>query len=306
MNNQEESNTSTSSKVSSDILPSYEATQAMGDHCTSNPPLDPSECSSGEIVKLAGTDVYISKPADSESQGTSLLILLTNGVGVNSVNNQVQADHFAKAGYFVAMPDLFKGDNAPNTVTVNATAEENSILDQVKLKAVEGVKGFMIAIDKLKSVQDMWLARHTPENTMPIIEDVMKAIKERYGDKSYTVSLGTYAVGYCFGGKYALRLAASDEITAAAIAHGVLITKEEIESITKPTTFACVENDPFFPDDIREEGRRFLEKNKAEFDMRVYKNVPHGFGVYGSYPEQNIKSAQKESFKQFIEFLSRH
>jgi dienelactone hydrolase len=65
----------------------------------------------------------------------------------------------------------------------------------------------------------MWLARHTPENTMPIIENVLKDVQEKYGDKNYTISLGTYAVGYCFGGKYAIRLAGTEKIVAAAVAH---------------------------------------------------------------------------------------
>jgi dienelactone hydrolase len=67
----------------------------------------------------------------------------------------------------------------------------------------------------------MWLARHTPENTMPIIDKTLKLVKEKYGDKQYTVSRGIYTVGYCFGGKYALTLAATDEVTAAAVAHGM-------------------------------------------------------------------------------------
>lgn len=33
-------------------------------------------------------------------------MFLTNGVGIQSVNNQLQADHFAKEGYLVVMPDL--------------------------------------------------------------------------------------------------------------------------------------------------------------------------------------------------------
>lgn len=69
----------------------------------------------------------------------------------------------------------------------------------------------------------MWLARHTPENTMPVIEKVLVAVKEEYGDKKYTASLGTYVVGYCFGGKYALRLAATDQIVTCCVAHGLLI-----------------------------------------------------------------------------------
>lgn len=60
----------------------------------------------GYMLKFEIPQVYISKPSDFKNQGTSLLILLTNGVGVNSVANQLQADHFAREGYFVAMPDL--------------------------------------------------------------------------------------------------------------------------------------------------------------------------------------------------------
>lgn len=63
-------------------------------------------CLGFKLLQLTSPQVYISKPADAGTQETSLLLLLTNGVGVHSPNNQVQADHFAKAGYFVVMPDL--------------------------------------------------------------------------------------------------------------------------------------------------------------------------------------------------------
>lgn len=68
----------------------------------------------------------------------------------------------------------------------------------------------------------MWLARHTPENTMPTIEKVLEAVREEYGDKEYSSSRGISVVGYCFGGKYALRLAARDDVSVAAVAHGRL------------------------------------------------------------------------------------
>jgi hypothetical protein len=39
------------------------------------------------------------------------------------------------------------GDPAPNAASVAAEAEEDlSLLDQIKLKAVEGIKGFMIGL----------------------------------------------------------------------------------------------------------------------------------------------------------------
>lgn len=147
----------------------------------------------------------------------------------------------------------------------------------------------------------MWLARHTPENTEPIIEKVLEAVKETYADKGYAASLGTYVVGYCFGGKYALRLAGPQGkkygVNAAAVAHATLITKEDFEGVEKPVIFACAgklhpkapgnvrapiyiygatENDPYFPDDIREEGRKILEGKQADFQMEIFKGVPHG------------------------------
>jgi len=247
-------------------------------------------------MKLGDIEVYISKPAKTEGQ-TSLLVLLSNGVGIHSINNQIQADHFARVGYFVVMPDMFNGDPAPNAAKVTLQSEGEGLLERIMMATVEGAKGFVI---------DMWLARHTPETTMPILEKVLDAVKEQYGDKSYIASLGTSVVGYCYGGKYALRLAATDLITAAAVAHGTMITKDDLGKVKKPVTLACVEHDPFFPDHVREEGQKFLAENKIEHELRLFKDVPHGFAVYGSYTNQNIKESQEEVFDQFVQFLSRH
>jgi dienelactone hydrolase len=39
---------------------------------------------------------------------------------------------------------------------------------------------------------------------------------------------------------------------------------------------ACPENDQLFPDDIREQGRQYLETNGIEHEVKVYSGVPHG------------------------------
>lgn len=38
----------------------------------------------------------------------------------------------------------------------------------------------------------------------------------------------------------------------------------------------CIENDNFFPDDIRNEGLKYLQDNNVEHEMHVYEGVPHG------------------------------
>jgi hypothetical protein len=50
--------------------------------------------------------VYISKPNDYPHAPCKLLLFLTNGTGIKSLNNQVQADKYAHEGFLVVMPDL--------------------------------------------------------------------------------------------------------------------------------------------------------------------------------------------------------
>ncbi|KAI5821079.1 Alpha/Beta hydrolase protein [Pyronema omphalodes] len=154
---------------------------------------------------------------------------------------------------------------------------------------------------------DMWLARHTPLNTDPIIDDVLKHLEERYGEgKGFKTSNGIRAVGYSFGGKYALRLAARDDVKAVAVAHGTMMAIEDFKMAQRPVTLACAENDPMFEDDLREAGVKVLEESNVVHEVKTYQNVPHGFSVYGNYSDPHIKSAQEQVFKQFLDFLGEH
>ena len=101
----------------------------------------------------------------------------------------------------------FNGDPFVKTNDVNASQEKDpSIIEQVKLRAAETVQSFMI---------DMWLARQTPEKVLPILQKVIEGAKEEFAD-AVANGGGMYAVGYCFGGKCVLLLAADDAFGAAA------------------------------------------------------------------------------------------
>ena len=151
---------------------------------------------------------------------------------------------------------------------VNAVQEKDlSVIEQVKLRAAETVQSFMI---------DMWLARQTPEKVMPLLQKVIEGAREEFAD-AVANGGGIYAVGYCFGGKYVLLLAAEDAfgasanqppkdeeqavmkegptIKAGAIAHGMrralpgvhwdltmigtMITQKDLESIRAPVSLIC-------------------------------------------------------------------
>lgn len=195
------------------------------------------------------------------------------------------------------MPDLFGGDPAPNSSKTIAdelakSGEPGSLIDAFKIKAVETAKSFLI---------DMWLARHTEEKVMPILQRVLDACRDEFAD-AISHGGGVYAVGYCFGARYVLLLAAEkpapgragrqgggggDEeanrpktvgpyIKTGALAHATLVTKDDFIGLKAPVSVVCVENDPLFPDEVRTAGEDYMSKNGVEHEVQVYPGVPHG------------------------------
>ena len=95
-------------------------------------------------------------------------------------------------------------------------------------------------------------------------------------------------------------------IKAGAIAHATLVTREDVKSIKAPVSIVAVENDPLFPEEILEVGRKSLASSEVPHEIKVYKNVPHGFAVLGEYPEANIREEQEKAFEQMVGWLKSH
>ncbi|KAK3360271.1 Alpha/Beta hydrolase protein [Lasiosphaeria hispida] len=303
------------------------AAPTLSDHCTTDRPTPAGLASTGEITKLGEVDVYISKPAGYPHTPARLLLLLTNGSGHKSINNQIQADRFATEGYVVVMPDLFDDDPAPNANMMSSEpTTPGGLLETFKIKAAETAKSFLI---------DMWLARHTSEKVMPILTKVIDACRDEFAD-AVSNGGGIYAVGYCFGGRYILLLASErpavapgggfpwspvvkpvDEeagkapkigplIKAGAIAHATLVSRDDFIGLKSPVSVVSVEHDPMFPDDVRTAAEDYMSKNNVEHEVQVYPGVPHGFAVVGEYDNDNIKQAQVTAFEQMLKWIKEH
>jgi dienelactone hydrolase len=219
---------------------------------------------------------------------------------------------------------MFSNDPLPGSATYQEE-KDPSLLEQIKLRAAETAKSFLI---------DMWLARQTPEKVLPILHKVIDAAKDEFAD-AVAFGGGLYSVGYCFGGRLTLLLAGKktdapasafftqagtqqqDEeaatsttkgpfIKAGAVAHATLVAKEDFEGTKAPLLFICVENDQLFADEVREHGEQVLKESGVETIFKTYHGVPHGFGVIGEYQDEKIKTAQKEAFEQMLAFLNAH
>lgn len=233
------------------------------------------------------------------------------------------------------MPDQFNGDPAPNSANTATSssaspdarmvgneagaqpqAHEPSIIERIKLGTAEVAKSFLI---------DMWLARHTAHTVMPILQSVLAGVREQFAD-AIANGGGIYGVGYCFGAKYVLLLcgeladsvvagqkAPEDEqekgevvhgpaLKAGAIAHGTLVTREDLSAVRRPVALVCCRDDPVFPEEVVVKGRESLERNGVENKIQFF-DAPHGFAVVGDYENEEIKKDQKEAFGLMSEFL---
>ncbi|KAH7325980.1 Alpha/Beta hydrolase protein [Stachybotrys elegans] len=283
--------------------------QHTGEHCVTDRPTPTGQKGTGETIKLNDVDAYISKPADFPHTPCRVLLLLTGGTGIKSTNNQIQADNYASEGFLVVMPDMFGGD-MPFAPSI--TDDSASLLERVKMKAVEITKAFVI---------DMWLARVTEEKVMPILHKVIDAIHDQYADVVKSGG-GIYAVGYCVGGRFVLLLGketqqrGSDEesapvkkgpyIKAGAVAHGASVTPDDFKDIKVPLSLVCVENDSLFPDEVRTAGEDTMSAADLEHEVQVYPGVPHGFAVVGEYADPHIKDAQSAAYQQMLSWIQTH
>ncbi|CAI4215174.1 unnamed protein product [Parascedosporium putredinis] len=273
------------------------STPIVGEHCVTDRPtrniphFDWASCH-GEIIQINDVNVYISKPSDYPHTPAKLLLLLTGGTGLQSTNNQIQADKFA-----------------------SEEEDTGSLLDQVRFKAMEAAKSFLI---------DMWLARHTAEKVLPILYKVIDGCKEKYAD-AVQHGEGIHAVGYCIGGRYVLLLGNEKQlpeaqipdeetgavrtgplIKAGALAHGASVTPDDFAGLKVPVSLACVENDPLFPEEVRTLGEDAMESANLEHEVKVYPGVPHGFAVVGQYEDSGIKEAQATAYDQMLSWINAH
>jgi dienelactone hydrolase len=90
------------------------------------------------------------------------------------------------------------------------------------------------------------------------------------------------------------------------MAHGTQVQQVDMKNCKAPVSLICVEDDPWFPDEIREAGKKDMEQEGRVHELEMYPGVPHGFAVVGEYEEEHIREAQKKAFTQMVDWLKAH
>ena len=130
------------------------------------------------------------------------------------------------------------------------------------------------------------------------MHEVIKELREKEGIESIGVS------GYCYGGRIAVKLAATNEIKAAAVHHPApLQIPTEIEEIKIPTIWLCAEIDNTFPQDARKATQEILEKRGMKATFKDYPGTEHGFAIRGDESNEVVYKAKIDALTSDIEFF---
>ncbi|KAK9452522.1 dienelactone hydrolase [Dipodascopsis uninucleata] len=220
----------------------------------------------GKIETFDDMEIYVT---ESPTNTTSAILYLTDIFGFPFTNHQLIADNFAKAGFLCIVPNLFGDSPAP--YPSGPSFDLQAFEKKHNIETVEALIAKAFAYIK---------------STRPEIADI-------------------FAVGYCFGGKYVVRLLGQEKITAGFIAHPSLTTEEEVRSIKAPLSIAAAETDHLFPPEKRRVTEEILQNIKATYVLTLYSSVQHGFAVRGNLLNAEVKWAQDAAQWQAISWFKR-
>ena len=204
---------------------------------------------SSQTIEITAQDggrftAYLAKPAQGSGPG---LVLLQEIFGINDYMKSM-ADRYAEEGYVVLVPDLFWRIK-PGVVLGYGEADFAAALD------------FNARFDESQALDDIAATLAA-----------LRALPEQAG------KLGV--IGYCLGGRLAMRTAASMDVDCAVSYYGVDLDAYlgEIATIRCPMVFHFAENDTFTPPETRAKLEAAFA-GKPLIEHYVYAGCDHAFAT---------------------------
>jgi hypothetical protein len=283
----------------------------------------------GTIINIENIETYVTKypktPENTKTEDSNrVLLFLTEAHGIYLPNSQLLADLFAShMKCDVIMPDQFAGqprlpetslsgnpwNEAGRPETVPPTDDpDDPNFENIGLRVPLKVNtensdawpflkhpGWRFETSGFEE----WKARHEPYITDPIISKAILYIHSTYGKN---VKIG--GVGYCFGGRYVMRLMGQGVIDVGVINHPSFFTMDEVSRLGgKKLAIFAAEIDDILPKEKRSETEDVLVEAGAKWMMTVFGGTEHGFSVRGDLQAKEVRLAKERAFRGAVEWF---
>ena len=141
---------------------------------------------------IHGLNTYV---VGNRTNPRGVIIIYSDIFGLLLPNNKLIADAYAKSGeWLVYLPDFFEGDPVPLKV-----ADVLLPIDAAKQSTLSKYGGMLASAPSYV----MWTRRHKEGPTNKVCMDFLQALRRE--TRTQKTSAKTGMVGFCWGGKYAIR-----------------------------------------------------------------------------------------------------
>lgn len=260
-----------------------------------------SECIKGSIHKgqpqgteepIHGLNTYV---VGNRTNPRAIIVMYSDVFGLALPNNKLIADAYAQSGeYLVYLPDFFEGDPVHL-----AMADVLIPVDSANQSSFSKYTGLLANMPSFL----MWMSRHRQGPTEKVCVDFLQKLRR---STPRTRKIGM--VGFCWGGRYAIRAGAKAHaididgaevslVDAVVAMHpSNLVLPGDVEEMTVPTSYGWGVEDTVVSFEQKAKVEKFhAEVAKAgqyvpEMEHIVYTPGRHGFGVRGN-PDEPLERA---------------
>lgn len=262
----------------------------------------------GKEEMIHGLNTYV---IGNRTNPRAIVVIYSDIFGLPLPNNKLIADAYAKSGeYLVYLPDFFKGDPVPLK-----TADILLPVDASKQSTIGKYGGMLAAAPSFV----LWMTRHKEAATNKTCMDFLEALRR---DTPQERKIGM--VGFCWGGKYAIRAAQESNMIKMADGRKVPLVDAVVAMHPSHLAFPADVDSPVVPVsygwgledagvNIEQKGKveaihaaaKSSEKKLAEVEHQVYKPGRHGFAVRGNPDDPQERKILEDTVTQVLDWFKR-
>lgn len=212
----------------------------------------------GEIVQLNRVECYRAEP---EGPPRGVMILIHEIWGLVDHIRSV-ADRWAGEGWIVVAPDLLSGIGTTPDVGVELMGIMQSTDEKVRL-------------DNQTRLRDAFARAQSPEFAEDALRDLVRVVDAVADEPGVDGRIVT--AGFCFGGGYAMELAAEDRRVRAAVSfYGAPLSEERLQGLRSPILALYGDQDERLMSSL-EGFEEAADRAHVELTTKVYPGAAHAF-----------------------------